>query len=353
MLVAFGRYSGKGAAAVKVTGTINGEKKEFVQDVNFSDNDTKQEFIPRLWATRRVGFLLDEIRKNGETGELKDEVVRLARAHGIVTPYTAYLILEDEARRGVPVAVRTMRELEQDVRAKDAAKAVWDMTVAESRSERMRGGDLAVANATNLGQLRQSVNEQQSGQGLGLDKGGSFSVSGVTASGPALVGGARGGGGGGGLFGNGGGQPADPAAATTPTAAPGESLALEKTANGSLAIRGSKVDVNSSPAFSAAGTADALTTKWADGEGAQHGYRAPARNYAQQARVVKGRAFYQNGSTWTDALASSKTDWKRREVKFGSDEYFTLIQRYPEAAGWLSLGNEVDLVLGEELVSVR
>src|SRR5689334_7392473 len=136
---------------------INGEKKDFAQDVTFTEDEKKNEFIPRLWATRRVGWLLDEIRKNGETAELKDEVVRLARAHGIVTPYTAYLILEDEARRGVPVAVRTMRELEQDVRAKDAAKAVYDMTVAESRSERLRGGDLAVANATNLGQLKQSV----------------------------------------------------------------------------------------------------------------------------------------------------------------------------------------------------
>ena len=62
-------------------------------------------------SARRVGWLLDEIRKNGEKAELKDEVVRLARAHGIVTPYTAYLILEDEARRGVPVALRTMREM--------------------------------------------------------------------------------------------------------------------------------------------------------------------------------------------------------------------------------------------------
>ena len=63
-------------------------------------------------------------------------MVRLARQHGIVTPYTAYLILEDEARRGVPVAVRTMRELEGDVRAKDAAKSIYDATVAESKSER-------------------------------------------------------------------------------------------------------------------------------------------------------------------------------------------------------------------------
>ena len=43
-----------------------------------------------------MGYLLDEIRLHGETTELKDEVVRIARDHGIVTPYTTYLILEDE-----------------------------------------------------------------------------------------------------------------------------------------------------------------------------------------------------------------------------------------------------------------
>jgi Ca-activated chloride channel family protein len=349
MIVAFGRYSGKGAAAVKVSGTVNGEKKEFAQDVNFADTDTKNEFIPRLWATRRVGFLLDEIRRNGEKAELKDEVVRLARAHGIVTPYTAYLILEDEARRGVPVATRTMRELEQDVAARGAAKAVYDGTVAESRDVRLRAGDMAVANATNLGQLKNSVNERQAGQEFALDKGGSFGVTG-----------------GGRVLGGAGGQPADPNAAaagaggavSAPASRPGESLALTPTQNGSLAIRGSKVDALSDAAF----RYDAKRQPGKDGEGAgvgqqgqaqAEGYRAPASNYAQQARVVKGRAFYQNGNTWTDGLAASKADWKRREVKFGSEEYFTLLQRHPEAAAWLALGNEVDLVLGEELVSVR
>ena len=49
-----------------------------------------------LWATRRVGYLLDEIRLHGENAELRDEVTVLARKYGIVTPYTAYLIVEDE-----------------------------------------------------------------------------------------------------------------------------------------------------------------------------------------------------------------------------------------------------------------
>jgi len=63
MLVAFGRYSGDGAAAIKVSGTVNGEHREFAQDVTFATENITNAFIPRLWATRRVGWLLDEIRR--------------------------------------------------------------------------------------------------------------------------------------------------------------------------------------------------------------------------------------------------------------------------------------------------
>ena len=64
--------------------------------MNFPRQADDHEFIPRLWATRRVGYLLDEIRLHGENAELRDEVTDLARKYGIVTPYTAYLIVEDE-----------------------------------------------------------------------------------------------------------------------------------------------------------------------------------------------------------------------------------------------------------------
>jgi Ca-activated chloride channel homolog len=73
--------------------------------------DSGNEFIAQLWALRRVGFLLDEIRLRGDNKELRDEVVDLARRFAIVTPYTSYLIVEDEARRGVPLTSRSLQTL--------------------------------------------------------------------------------------------------------------------------------------------------------------------------------------------------------------------------------------------------
>jgi Ca-activated chloride channel family protein len=108
-IILAGRYSGNGDGAVQIEGTVSGENKRFAYDVKFADTANDHEFIPRLWATRRVGYLLDEIRLRGESKELKDEVTELARKYSVVTPYTAYLIHEDEARRGIAANVRTLR----------------------------------------------------------------------------------------------------------------------------------------------------------------------------------------------------------------------------------------------------
>jgi hypothetical protein len=40
-------------------------------------------------------------------------------------------------------------------------------------------------------------------------------------------------------------------------------------------------------------------------------------------------------------------------VKFNSTEYFGLIKEHPESAQWLSLGEEVDVVLGDTLYQIR
>ena len=57
-------------------------------------------------------------------------------------------------------------------------------------------------------------------------------------------------------------------------------------------------------------------------------------------------------STAQDMYAKNKSA-KQQQVKFNSDAYFALIKQYPEAAAWLSLGEEVDLVLGDTLYQVR
>jgi len=116
-LVVVGRYSGTGKAKITLEGTANAKTKDFTYHVNFQSKNTDNDFIPRLWATRRVGWLMDQIRLHGESVELKDEVTQLAREYGIITPFTAYLILEDEQHRNVPSTQSTLPDLVNNTRA--------------------------------------------------------------------------------------------------------------------------------------------------------------------------------------------------------------------------------------------
>jgi Ca-activated chloride channel family protein len=140
-LVLVGRYSGHGDSAIVLEGTVNGATRKFTYEVNFPRNDDGHEFIPRLWATRRVGYLLDEIRLHGENAELRDEVTELARKFNIVTPYTAYLIVEDEDRRRVPLAMQSLPQLYSDKVARREAVDNWNSFKDE------RGGEKALAGA--------------------------------------------------------------------------------------------------------------------------------------------------------------------------------------------------------------
>jgi Ca-activated chloride channel family protein len=147
-LVLVGRYSGKGSGKVAIEGRVNGQARTFTYDGQFPERATDNDFIPRLWATRRVGYLLDEIRLHGENAELREEVTELARKYGIVTPYTAYLIVEDEGRRQVETSLRSMSAMQQDSYAMAEAAATYETFKTQ------RGGDAGVAAARSGMELR-------------------------------------------------------------------------------------------------------------------------------------------------------------------------------------------------------
>jgi Ca-activated chloride channel homolog len=95
-LVVMGRYRGTGKVKLELSGLVGKEKKEFSYDVHFQDKTGNEyAFVEHLWARRKVGYLLDQIRANGESKELVEETKLLAKKHGIATPYTSYLIMSE------------------------------------------------------------------------------------------------------------------------------------------------------------------------------------------------------------------------------------------------------------------
>jgi Ca-activated chloride channel family protein len=97
-LTIVGRYRGAADAIdVQLSGMVGDERQTFTyDDFNFRERAGGEGFIARLWATRRIGELLNSIRLNGENPELIDSIVALSVRYGIITPYTSFLIEEDD-----------------------------------------------------------------------------------------------------------------------------------------------------------------------------------------------------------------------------------------------------------------
>jgi len=95
-LIVTGRYRQGGPASVTLRGTVNGRAEIFqYEDLTFTHGGGSA-FIPRLWATRKIGHLLNQIRLHGESKEAVDQIVKLSIRYGIITPYTSFLVEEPD-----------------------------------------------------------------------------------------------------------------------------------------------------------------------------------------------------------------------------------------------------------------
>ncbi|MGC4115357.1 MAG: VWA domain-containing protein [Myxococcales bacterium] len=88
-LVVAGRYRGSGKVQAALTGTLNGKKVSIPFSAEFPAKDAQSPFVARLWAQRRIDFLLSQNRLVGEREEAKAEVILLSKQYNIVTPYTS------------------------------------------------------------------------------------------------------------------------------------------------------------------------------------------------------------------------------------------------------------------------
>ncbi len=109
-VVLAGAYAESGEATVKLTGKVNGREQTFTFAIEFPERETQHDFVPRIWAARKIGYLLDELAVKGRNPELIDEIVRLSKQFGVLTEFTAFLVTEPT----IPLAAlrdRAEREL--------------------------------------------------------------------------------------------------------------------------------------------------------------------------------------------------------------------------------------------------
>jgi len=95
----FGRYkqAGAGRTTIALSGSTTQGSKSYELSCTFPETHGGTEYIASLWAARKIGYLLDQIRLHGENKELVDEIIKLSMEYGILTEYTAFLADEGRA----------------------------------------------------------------------------------------------------------------------------------------------------------------------------------------------------------------------------------------------------------------
>jgi Ca-activated chloride channel family protein len=94
-VIVYGRFEGSGPQDIELSGKYRGKEISRKFKATFDEKNSNHDYLPRFWVITKVGYLLDQIRLNGEQKELKDEIVALSKEYGIMTPYTSWLVLED------------------------------------------------------------------------------------------------------------------------------------------------------------------------------------------------------------------------------------------------------------------
>jgi len=156
-LIIFGRYEGSGEATIELSGVANGSRKTFRVRAELPEREALNEFIPQLWASRKIGYLLDEIRLHSNQ-ELIDEVVRLSKEYGIPTEYTSFFADDRNLVVNSADAVR---------RAKELAEA----------AHKTRSGSYGVAQSANTRVLRNQAQLPASVASPGPDGYGGYAAS--------------------------------------------------------------------------------------------------------------------------------------------------------------------------------
>ncbi len=177
-LVLLGQYQGEAPLRFKINGNYLGTPRSFEFKFNVDRATTRNSYVPRLWANRKIAYLIDQIRQMGADRtmrpaadprfkELVDEIVRLSTKFGILTEYTAFLATEGEmAESRLPrqeiIRETAKRKLEADAMgvrsgvggvSQSVNITAQDKQVALNRSNRFYDQKMNQVEITNVQQI--------------------------------------------------------------------------------------------------------------------------------------------------------------------------------------------------------
>lgn len=331
-LIITGRFRGDGRGTVRLSGQANGANEAFKMNTAFGGSDGSNNFLPRIWAMRKIGYLVDQIRLSDNAAgqkEVIDEIVRLSRDYGVITEYTSFLVDEREQfalglNRVPGSSALDLDVLSVNVRKEVARRAGQNGISGEGVTDQS-------SRAKDLKSSGQSYSRYQSANGS------TDYYAELGEKGDKLASGAHFGGGFGGFGGSGG----------APNAAGGFPGSGGKQKSSSA--RGNFESLYKSPARSAAGL------------NGQFRNRAPGQpvNMPEDAtrniinlQAVSDRTFYrQKNNVWQDQSFDVKKQ-KLIKIQAFSDAHFALLKADPALSAYTSVGDEVIVRIGKNAIQI-
>jgi Ca-activated chloride channel homolog len=297
-----GRYEGHGPATITIKGHAGDQLFSESFEANFPKIAEGDNFIAPIWARRKVGYLLDQIRQNGESVELRHELIRLARDFAIATPYTSLLVVPESASSA------------DSGRRRPGSRRRRAFPALPAQG----GGDFG-------------------GAAGGMFGGGMPRVSGMGGMGAGIGGGGMGGGMGGMAMRPAGGRSFDDAGGDDGAAPHAPERATTSTHQPRGARTGSSA-ATAPPARLASSGKEAieLAERVADLKAAMTA-ETPASHQA-----VGGRRFRKVGDAWVDQAFTASTPTLRLRVL--GEAYFRLLAQHHELGPIFALGNRVTWV---------
>jgi hypothetical protein len=158
----YGRYKRAGDSKVSVHAKIGEQALDRAVTVRLPDRDNDNPEIERMWAWHRIDRLLKEADANGSRTSVLDEVIRLGEGYSIVSEYTSFIVLENDAeyqrwrieRRNVE---RFARDRQSQERLAEQLRQLRDKATASLGPEAVGTADVEPKVATPMNRQQASA----------------------------------------------------------------------------------------------------------------------------------------------------------------------------------------------------
>jgi len=145
-LLVTGRLKGTGTAKIVFSGLLDGKKVSFSRSIDIAKAPARP-WVGSLWAQARIDHIQEELSLKGDDAELKNELLDLALAYNVVTPYTAFLAIPESELGDMKGTLEAARERKKKIQADNA-----DIAALKEAEE-----DAKDANLTNARYARNAI----------------------------------------------------------------------------------------------------------------------------------------------------------------------------------------------------